>query len=80
MNPCDLLTTEILHTHVAKISQIRCEEMYKDHFLNEVSKMCPTDDAYIPVRAKRAIFVIGVLKASVKNTGDQDYGDDCSSR
>jgi hypothetical protein len=65
MNPCDLLTTEILHTDVAKIAQIRCEEMYKEHFLNEVSKMRPTDDAYIAVRAKRAIFVIGILIASV---------------
>jgi uncharacterized coiled-coil protein SlyX len=62
MNPCELLTADILHADVTKMAQIKCEEMYKEHFLNEMTKMCPIDNGYKLVRTKRFIpIILGVM-------------------
>jgi hypothetical protein len=75
MDPCELLTPDILHVDLAKIAQVQCKKMYKEHFLYEINKICPTDDGYTavevhpghaaPIREKRALFVIGILIACV---------------
>jgi len=66
MDPCDLLTSDILHTDVAKIAQIRCREMYKEHFLYEMREMCPVDYGYevVHTRSKRFIFNISIIITS----------------
>jgi len=62
-NPCELLTSDILHTDVTKLAQIRCNEMYKEHFLNEMQAMCPIDHGYemFHSRAKRFIFMMSII-------------------
>jgi len=63
MDPCELLTSDILHTDVSKLAQIRCKEMYKEHFLNEMTQMCPIDHGYeiIHTRAKRFVIMMSII-------------------
>jgi hypothetical protein len=67
MNPCELLTTDVLHADITKLAQVKCEEMYREHFLNEMARMCPVDHGYKLVRSKRFIPIIlgAMLIASV---------------
>lgn len=66
INPCSLLTSEILHTDITRIAQIKCEEIYKTHFIKELAEMCPVDYGVTTHHAahsisKRFITVIGIL-------------------
>lgn len=66
-NPCELLTPEVLHTDITKMAQIKCNQMYNEHFIHEMEQMCPIDYGYklVRVRRKRFIIITGMIIASV---------------
>jgi hypothetical protein len=69
INPCEILTSEVLHMDVAKMARDRCDEMYSQLFLDEIEKLCPLehDRRDILSRHKRFLFtlLIGLIIATV---------------
>jgi hypothetical protein len=68
VNPCDILTKEVLHADIASNARERCKKMYKEYFLNEIEKMCPTGSHdHTLIKQKRFVIslLIGILVVSV---------------
>ena len=74
INPCEILSADILHGDISEKAVEKCQDMYKQYFLNELEHMCPRryhremiqrDEGMI--RQKRALItiLIGIIIATV---------------
>jgi len=60
VNPCDILTKDVMHKNIAAAARAHCNEMYTKYFLHEMEKMCPREHrTNVLVRSRR--FVISTL-------------------
>jgi len=79
INPCTLLSADVVHVDLVDLTKAKCNELYETYFLEEISEMCPvlygngySGDPHYQIkktRTKRFVMVGAVVLSAIVVVG-----------